>query len=340
MKRFQMAAANDMHLHLRQDNPKMLAGVVSHTAKRCKRALVMPNTKVPVTTAADVVRDRKKIKEYCGYMEPLMTIKIDAETSPGIVKFAHEEGTIAGKIYPEGVTTNSESGITRDMFNKPPQQFQDTLAEMERCGMVLCLHGEMPGYEVLEREAQFLWWVEWVLSHYPKLKVVLEHITDSRSVDLVSSHPDRLAATITVHHLVYTLDDVIGDKINPHAFCKPVAKLHKDRSALRAAAIFGGPKFFLGTDSAPHLKENKECSHGCAGVFTAPVMTEVLAGVFEGFNSLSSLEDFMTRRGEEFYGLPRVEDKITLEKERWQVPEVISGVVPMHAGEFLEWKVI
>jgi dihydroorotase len=340
MKKIQIPPANDLHVHFRQDDDFMLRNVVPHSAKRCARTLVMPNTKIPVTEADHVSRDYKKIKELSGYMEPLLTIKVDANCTPEKVRAAHKAGAIAGKIYPEGVTTNSEGGITRDMFNKPPQQFLDTLAAMEETGMILCLHGEMPGHEVLDRELQFLPWVDWVLRNYKKIKVVLEHITDHHSVDMVRlDDSGRLAATITVHHLVYTLDDVIGDKLNPHAFCKPVAKRIIDRGALQSAAISGLPSFFLGTDSAPHLKGNKECSAGCAGVYTAPVMTEVLAGVFEQFDRLDKLEGFMTRFGEQFYGLPPVEGSITLEKESWRVPDVIDGVVPMHAGKLLDWRI-
>lgn len=339
MRKIILPLANDLHVHFRQDNESMLKSVVKHTAKRCGRALVMPNTKIPVTTAEHVIRDRKKIQSYCGSMEPLMTIKVDANCTAAKIIDAVGAGTIAGKIYPEGLTTNSEGGITRDMFYNMPNQFMDVLGAMEKHEMILCLHGEMPGSESLDREKDFLFWVKNLLSQFPKLKIVLEHITTSEAVDLVLESNDNLAATITVHHLFYTLDDIIGDKLNPHAFCKPVPKLMKDRTSLRKAAISGNTKFFLGTDSAPHLKVNKECSAGCAGVYTAPVMTEFLVQLFDELDSLDKLENFMTRFGEQFYHLSRIEGKVTVENEEWVVPEVFDGIVPMGAGSVLKWKV-
>jgi dihydroorotase len=304
----------------------------------------MPNTKIPVTTGEHVTRDRQKILKYSGYMEPLMTIKIDANCTPEKVREAKLAGAIAGKIYPEGLTTNSEGGITRDMFTEMPVSFQDVLSEMEDSGMVLCLHGEMPGVETLNREQVFLNWLDKVLMIYPNLKVVLEHITTWEAVEFVKNYSgNNLAATITVHHLILTLDDIIGDKLNPHAFCKPVPKLLKDRSALRWAATSNDPRFFLGTDSAPHLRENKECAAGCAGVYTAPVMTEALIQVFEeedewGWGVLDRLENFMTRFGERFYGLKPVTEKLTFTQEEWRVPDLIDGVVPLYAGKKLKWR--
>ncbi len=341
MKKIKIAPANDLHVHFRQDNFYMLRAVLPHTVKRCARALVMPNTKVPVTTGEQALSDYRIIKTLGGYFEPLMTIKIDANCTPKKVREASAIGVIAGKIYPEGLTTNSEGGITSDMFLKMPFSFVDVISEMEKCGMVLCLHGEMPGYESLDREKNFLFWVKDVLSLFPKLKVVLEHVTTADAVKLVLLHKsDNIAATITVHHLIYTLDDIIGDKLNPHAFCKPVPKFLADRTVLRDAAMSGNPRFFLGTDSAPHLRENKECSAGCAGVYTAPVMTEALVELFESFGELDKLENFMTRFGERFYNLSPVSGEITLEKDPWVVPDSFDGVVPMYAGKELKWRII
>jgi len=300
----------------------------------------MPNTKIPVTTGEHVVRDRGKIKAYSGYMEPLMTIKIDANCTPEKVREAKLAGAIAGKIYPEGLTTNSEGGITRDMFYEMPVSFQDVLNEMEDCGMILCLHGEMPGVETLERENIFLNWLDKTLYLFPKLKFVMEHITTQTAVEYIKAYSlDNLAATITVHHLILTLDDIIGDKLNPHAFCKPVPKLRKDRASLIEAATSGNPRFFLGTDSAPHLRGNKECAAGCAGVYTAPVMTEALVELFDELGVLDRLENFMTRFGEQYYGLTPVDGKITLSEEDWHVPDQIDGVVPLYAGEKLKWRI-
>jgi dihydroorotase len=339
LKRIQIAPANDLHVHFRQDDESMLKNVVKHTAARCARALVMPNTKIPVTTGGDVARDYKKIKEYGGYMEPLMTIKIDANCTPEKIRGARKAGAVAGKIYPEGLTTNSEGGITRDMFYEMPKPFLDNLAELEKCGMVLCVHGEMPGFETMCREQKFLDWLQMVLFIFPNLRFVMEHITTKEAVEFVKAYElNNLAATITVHHMILTLDDIIGDKLNPHAFCKPVPKLLKDRGALREAAMSNDSRFFLGTDSAPHLVKNKECNGGCAGVYTAPVMTEALVQLFDDMGELDKLENFTTRFGELYYGLTPVTEKIAVERDSWRVPDIIDGVVPLYAGKVLNWR--
>jgi dihydroorotase len=212
-----------------------------------------------------------------------------------------------------------------------------------RCGMVLCLHGEMPGHTSLVREVSFLPWVSHLISLYPKLKVVLEHITDRRSVEFVRKHrSDYLAATITVHHLYYTLEDIIGDKLNPHAFAKPVPKDPEGGhlEALIDAATSGESCFLHGTDTAPHLQQNKECGAGCAGVYTAPVSTELLVDLFDRRGCLDKLEPFMTTFAEIFYGLTPVVGSIEIVNEEWRVPNSMDGVVPMFAGQKIRWRVV
>jgi dihydroorotase len=322
---------DDMHLHLRQG--EMLKLVAPHAATQFARAIIMPNLTPPILNAEHVVRYRGEIEAAAGPgFTPLMTFKIVAATTPEMVKQLKEAGAIAGKLYPEGVTTNSEDGV-RDIPALYP-----VFAEMERQELVLCLHGEMPGTFCLDREAAFLPVLDEIASNFPKLHIVLEHITTAEAVDKVLSLPENVAATITVHHLELTLDEVIGDKIQPHHFCKPVAKRPEDRSNLLQAALSGSPKFFLGTDSAPHAVETKECAHGCAGVYTAPVTMAVLGEIFEAAKALEKLEDFTSRFGAEFYSLPLNSETITLTKESWTVPDQYGSVVPYRAGQSLSWR--
>lgn len=325
---------DDFHLHLRQG--EMLKNVLPHTVAQCARAIIMPNLTPPVLTAEDLKKYRQEIESALTgkAFTPLMTFKIVSSTTPEMVKELKIAGASAGKMYPEGVTTNSEDGVSDFPALYP------VFAEMEKQGLVLCLHGEMPGEFCLDRESAFLDVLKDIADHFPTLKIVLEHITTADAVDAVESLPEQVAATITVHHLALTLDDVIGDKIQPHHFCKPIAKRPEDRQALLLAATGGSSKYFLGTDSAPHLKENKECAEGCAGVYTAPVMLPILAELFEETGALDMLENFTSRYGAEFYGLPLNEEKVQLTKKSWKVPDQYEGVVPFRAGEMLNWSVV
>jgi len=336
----ELTMPNDMHLHLRQD--EVLRVVLPHTTRQFGRALIMPNTKPAILTATDVDRYRREILAASAdpNFEPLMTIQILESTTREIVREAYVHGATAGKVYPDGVTTNSEGGVT-DFSSLYP-----ALEEMEKTGMVLCLHGEVPGKDVfcLDREAQFLTTLEQLASDFPALKIVLEHVTTNEAVKIIETLPSNVAATITVHHLFLTLNDVVGGFIQPHHFCKPIAKRPDDREALLKAAMSGNPKFFLGTDSAPHTVESKECSGGCAGIFTAPVALPLLASLFEQHGSLHRLEGFTSTFGCSFYGLPQNERRITLKKQNWNVPHCIKGeekieVVPFMSGETISWQV-
>ena len=209
--------------------------------------------------------------------------------------------------------------------------------------MVLCLHGEDPGDDVfcLDREERFLQTLDWIVDAFPNLRVVLEHLSSAAAVEFVQSHPSpMLGATVTAHHLELTLDDVIGDKLMPHHFCKPIAKGPQDRMALIEAVVQPGQtKFFLGTDSAPHERSVKECACGAAGVFTAPLAMPLLAEIFEREDALPQLEQFSSVNGAQFYGLPQNEEEITLDREEWIVPEQYDGVVPLRAGKTIQWKI-
>lgn len=333
MRQLQIKKANDMHVHLRQGD--MLVNVLPHTVLQCARALVMPNTMPPVLTAEDVKSYRQSITDLLqseSGFTPLMTFKVAPSTSADEIALLKAQGAIAGKLYPEGVTTNSEGGVTDFKALYPVYK------AMQDEELVLCLHGEMPGVFSLDRETRFLEVLREIAGEFPRLKIVLEHATTADAVRCVQELPDNVACTLTVHHLYLTLDDVIGDKLNPHAFCKPVAKRPEDRDALVVAALSGNPKFFLGSDSAPHSVEAKECACGAAGVYTAPVLLPALCELFEKYDKLDLLESFTSGFAAKFYGLPLDADTVTLVQDAWTVPEQYQGVKPFLAGQKLRWK--
>jgi dihydroorotase len=334
LQEFRMSWAYDWHVHVR--GGQMLRNVVGFTSNYFHRALIMPNTVPPILTATDALNYRREILELATQnqqFEPMMTIQITPETTPKMVEQAKNVGVIAGKLYPEGVTTNSGNGV-RDFAALSP-----VFEAMEAVGMVLCVHGEMPDKFCLDREAAFLRVVSRIQQTCRQLRIVLEHITTTQSVDYVQNN-DNMAATITLHHLMLTLDDVIGDRICPHYFCKPVAKRPEDRRALLLAAT-SDDRFFFGSDSAPHLRTDKECAHGCAGIFTAPVAIPTLVQIFSGLGNLENLRPFLCWNGAKFYGgeLAR-EHSLTLVKQPWIVPDTIAGIVPFMAGQTMEWQVV
>ncbi len=326
---------DDMHLHLRQG--EMLKSVLPATTEQFARAVIMPNTLPPVLTPADVLRYRSEIKDALpaqSDFEPLMTFKIVPSTTPEMILELKKVGVVAGKLYPEGVTTNSEDGVSDIKALYPVYQ------AMAEANMVLCLHGEVPGVFCMDRESAFLDTLKLLATDFPTLKIVLEHATTADAIKAVKALGPNVAASLTVHHLAITLDDVVGDKINPHNFCKPIAKRPKDRETLLKAATSGSAKFFLGTDSAPHTVESKECACGAAGVFTAPVVLPVLAELFESVNALAKLEGFVSGHGAEFYGLDLNSATIKLVKKPWVVQVTYGGVVPFMAGKTLEWQIV
>lgn len=326
---------DDFHIHLRQG--EALAQYAKDAAKAFARAMVMPNTLPPIVCAAAVAEYRRTILDATkGFdFQPLMTFKLLPDIEPSEVVEMKGAGAIAGKLYPRGATTNAQDGVERmdDLF--------PLLEAMEEEGLVLSIHGEDPAAFSLDREHAFLPAVERVLNRFDRLRVVLEHVTDARTVAFVEAGPERLAATLTVHHLFLSLDDVIGGFIEPHHFCKPIAKRPEDRTALRRAALSGMPRFFLGTDSAPHPISAKEGAAGCAGVYTAPVAMPLLTALFEkegGPEWVALLEAFTSRFGAEFYALPLNAGEIELCKEPWEVPDRYGMVVPFRAGEEIPWK--
>lgn len=337
MSRLVIPTPDDFHVHLRQD--WMLEHTIEHSALHFGRVLVMPNTTPPVKTGDDAFKYREDIFAWRRHskksFEPLMAIKLMPDTTPEMIHEAFGRCAIAGKLYPEGVTTNSEDGISMERLYK----MGDVFKAMEDVRMVLCLHGEVPGVFCMDREDAFLVTLGSLAHRFPKLRIVLEHITTQKAVQTVKALPANVAATITVHHLVLTLDDVVGGFLQPHHFCKPIAKTDQDKEVLRETAIGGNPKFFLGTDSAPHLKEKKECSSGCAGVFTAPVAMPILTQVFEEEGALDKLANFTSKFGADFYKMPAPLGTLVLEKgEPYTIPEAYHGVVPLWAGRSISWR--
>lgn len=330
---------DDWHVHLRDGD--MLRAVVPYTARQFARAIVMPNLSPPVidTAAADAYRKRilAALPEGADFT-PLMTCYLTDITDPADLARGFKEGVFtAAKLYPAGATTNSAHGVT------DVARIRDVLTRMADLGMVLCVHGEVtdPEVDVFDREAVF---IDRVLAplvrDLPELKVVLEHVTTEQAVYFVESAGGNVAATITPQHLHLNRNAMLVGGIRPHAYCLPVAKREKHRQALRRAATSGSAKFFLGTDSAPHMREAKESACGCAGIFNAPFALESYAAVFAAEDALDRLPGFASEHGPRFYGLPLNEGTVTLVREPCEAPGEIAGVVPFHAGEMLDWKLV
>ena len=332
---------DDWHLHLRDD--AMLALTADYSARQFARAIIMPNLVPPVTTVAAAEAYRERILNVLPTgrrFTPLMTAYLTDEIDPNEIGMGYERGVFtACKLYPAGATTNSDSGVTNI------RKIHSALERMQAIGMPLLVHGEVtsPDIDIFDREAIFL---ETVLAptlrDFPELKVVLEHITTLDSVQFVQAAGPTLAATITPHHLQIDRNALFEGGMRPHAYCLPVAKRRHHRTALRQAATSGDPKFFLGTDSAPHLKHDKESACGCAGIFCAPAALESYMLTFEEEDALDRLEAFASEFGPRFYGLPLNTGTITLHREKHTVPDMVTGndlsVVPFHAGEKLAWR--
>jgi dihydroorotase len=328
---------DDWLVHLRDG--ELLRKVAPFTARQFARAIVMPNLVPPVTTADAASAYRKRIVEAAGPgFTPLMTCYLTDDTSPDeLARGFHEEVWIAAKLYPAGATTNSASGVT-DIRNIHP-----ALARMERTGMVLCIHGEVtdPDVDVFDREAVFIDRILRPLNaDFPALKVVLEHITTAEAAQFVSDAGPNVAATVTPQHLIINRNAIFAGGLRPHAYCLPVAKREQHRLAVRKAATSGSPKFFLGTDSAPHARHAKESACGCAGIFNAPFALESYATVFDADGALDRFEAFASLNGPRFYGLPANERTVALERTEVNVPDEVEGLVPFHAGETLGWRMV
>ncbi|HSX24508.1 MAG TPA: dihydroorotase [Candidatus Andersenbacteria bacterium] len=341
MKQITLPFAFDAHVHLRDG--EMLQVVAPLTAKYFSGAIVMPNL-IPAVRTLDHAREyRKRIMstiEQKTLFDPLMTFKIYPDTTLTTIGNFIDGKTlrpivVAGKVYPKGLTTNAQDGVEDYSALFP------LFATMEELKLVLCLHGEKPGngIEGMDREERFLRTLFFIARTFPRLKIVMEHITTEAAVDAILQLPENVAATITAHHLVITHDDVGGDRMRPHNFCKPVAKRASDRAALIEAAISGCPKFFFGSDSAPHPRDKKECSECCAGVFTAPIALPLLAQIFDKHNALDRLASFVGNFAETFYGAHRIEKPVNLVQESMIVPQEYCGIVPFLAGEELSWRI-
>jgi len=330
---------DDWHVHLRDS--EMLRLVAPFTARQFARAIVMPNLLPPITTAAAAEAYRERIVAATGpEFTPLMTAYLTDETDPDELASGFEGRVwLAAKLYPANATTNSAFGVT-DVRNIYP-----ALERMQAIGMVLCVHGEVtdPDVDVFDREAVFIDRVLGPLMRdFPELRIVLEHITTAEAADFVDGAGPNLAATITPHHLVINRNAMFDRGLRPHAYCLPVAKREKHRRAVRRAAVSGSPKFFLGTDSAPHTRTAKESACGCAGIFNAPFALETYATVFEEEDKLDSLEAFASEHGPRFYGLPLNEGTIRLERTATEVPDSLGlgdiELVPFLAGSELRWS--
>ncbi|KWK71065.1 dihydroorotase [Burkholderia ubonensis] len=339
-----LARPDDWHLHVRDG--EMLAAVLPHTARQFGRAIIMPNLKPPVTTTAQAYAYRERILAAVPAgvaFEPLMTLYLTDNTPPDEIRRARESGFVHGvKLYPAGATTNSDHGVT-DLA-----KCAKTLEAMQAVGMPLLVHGEVTdaSIDLFDREKVFIDRVMTPLRRdFPGLKVVFEHITTKDAADYVrdaDAAPGLIGATITAHHLLYNRNAIFVGGIRPHYYCLPVLKRETHRVALVEAATSGNPRFFLGTDSAPHARNAKEAACGCAGCYTALHALELYAEAFDNAGALDKLEGFASFYGADFYGLPRAAETVTLRREPWELPlEILAGdtpVVPLRAGEAIGWK--
>ncbi len=331
--KLQLPLADDLHVHLRQD--ELMNEVVPYIRKGGSgRVLVMPNLKPPICTVEQALEYKKQLQALDDKVEYLMTLYLNPALTVDEVKRAAEAGIVGVKSYPRGVTTNSEGGIEDYEIYFP------VFAEMEKQNLILNIHGEVPSNHaenicVMNAEEKFLVHLEKIHKNFPKLRIVLEHVTTEAAVQKVKELGDTVAATITAHHLELTVDDWAGQN---HNFCKPVAKFPSDRNALQRVVREGHPRFFLGSDSAPHTKNMKETACACAGVFTTPLLMPYLADILDGIGCLDKLANFATVFGRQFYGLPVQQETVTLTKQEITVPSEYFGVVPYRAGQKLAWR--
>jgi len=331
MKTHTLLMPLDMHLHLRDGI--MLENVAPLSAYSFSGAIIMPNLVPPVTTKEDVIAYRERVMSAVpnDYFEPYMTLFYQNYSKEFLMDVADEISAI--KLYPAGITTNSEGGLSS--FNI--EEMRETLEAMSALEIPLCVHGETDGF-VMDREAEFMSIYELLAQNFPKLKIIMEHITTKEAVAMLDKY-DNLYATITVHHLLLTLDDVIGGMMMPHHFCKPIAKRPEDLDALLTVALEAHPKVMFGSDSAPHPQSKKETCGCAAGVFTAPIALQLLCEIFEQYDKLDNLQDFVSDNAQRIYGICPEFKEVTLEKRPFVVPQNYGGVVPMYAGETINWAI-
>ena len=340
MNTITLTRPDDWHLHVRDGD--VLSTVVPHTARQFGRAIIMPNLKPPVTTAAQALAYRDRILAAVPQgvsLEPVMTLYLTDKLAPEEIVRAKAAGVVAAKLYPAGATTNSDAGVT-DLKNIYP-----VLEAMQRVGMLLLVHGEVtsPDIDLFDREAVFIdRHLIPLRRDFPGLKIVFEHITTMEAAQYVTEAGEGLGATITAHHLLYNRNAIFTGGIRPHYYCLPVLKRETHRLALVQAATSGNRRFFLGTDSAPHPAHLKEHATGCAGCYTAHAAMEMYAESFDQAGALDKLEGFASFFGADFYGLPRNSGTITLQRESWTPPEAFAfgeaQLKPLRAGEALPWR--
>ncbi len=321
----------DMHLHLR--DAQMLKNVAPLSAYSFSGAIVMPNLVPPVENKADVMAYKARIMAAVpnDSFEPYMTLFYKNYDKAFLESVAGEITAI--KLYPAGITTNSEGGVS----SFDVEEMRPTLQAMSDMEIPLCVHGETDGF-VMDREAEFMSIYELLASNFPKLKIIMEHITTKEAVAMLDKY-ENLYATITVHHLILTLDDVVGGMMKPHLFCKPIAKRPEDLDALLSVALAAHPKVMFGSDSAPHPQHKKESCGCAAGIFTAPIALQLLCEIFEQFDKLENLQAFVSDNAQNIYGVCPEFKEVTLEERPFVVPANYSGVVPMYAGETLSWAI-
>jgi len=329
----QLTAPLDMHLHLRDG--EMLENIAKSSAESFSGAIIMPNLVPPVSTKEEVVAYKERIIVAMGNEKftPYMTLFFKPSYDKAFLESIREEIT-AIKLYPAGITTNSEGGVS----GFDVEELRPTLEAMSEFNIPLCVHGETNGF-VMDREAEFVSIYERLASAFPKLKIIMEHITTKASVEALDKH-ENLYATITIHHLLITLDDVAGGMLKPHLFCKPIAKRPEDREALVKVALEAHPKVMFGSDSAPHPRHAKEACGCAAGVFTAPIALQLLADLFEiNGSSVENLQTFVSGNAQNIYNITPLNKVVTLEKKPFKVPADYNGVVPMYAGEEIAYSI-
>ena len=336
MNSFIINSPLDMHLHLRDDDMLKLVG--PFTSRHFSGALIMPNLLPPITTKEGLLAYKNRIKEACkdDEFEPHVTIFFQVDYSYEFLKDIKDE-IIAVKLYPFGVTTNSETGVS----SMDVEVLRPTLESMSKLGIPVCIHGETKGF-IMDREKEFLPIYESLAINFPDLKIMMEHISSKESIELLKKY-DNLYATLTVHHLMLTLDDVAGGMLNPHAFCKPIVKRPEDRKALQELALSAHPKVMFGSDSAPHRKETKECDDGAAGIFSSSIALQSLTQLFEEHGKLDNLNAFLSLNAQRIYGLKPINKSIKLVKKDFVVPSQYTykdeTVVPLFAKQTLSWSI-
>lgn len=340
LRSFSITRPDDWHVHCRDHD--MLSDIVSATAEDFGRALLMPNLRPPLTSVSAIVAYRDRViasLEKSNRFMPYMTLYINESVSADELYLAKKSDFILGaKLYPAGATTNSEHGV------QSVRALYSLFEVMQELDLVLQIHGEVTHGDIFEREAQFIEDILLPLTHdFPRLRIVLEHISTQAAVEFVEQASEFVAATITPHHLFYNRNQLLAGGIRPHYYCLPILKHERDQMAVQQAAVGGNCKFFAGTDSAPHLRNQKESTCGCAGIFSAPYALAIYAEVFDNLGKLKQLEPFMSQYGADFYKLPMNQGEIELIQRPQQIPEVLDydfgQIVPIGAGTELQWSV-